>query len=147
MHNLSGSCHCGNVQIEIGLPLAPKAYNPRACDCDFCTKHGAAYVSDPNGSLVIRIKSEQFLRKYRQGSGIAECLLCSNCGVLVAISYQSDGKTFATLNAKVLDSAVGFAQDQVVSPKKLSASEKTERWKKMWFSQVSLSYNAVSISE
>ena len=45
----------------------PEAYNPRACDCDFCSKHGAAYVSDPKGALRIRLKEEGQTSRYRQG--------------------------------------------------------------------------------
>lgn len=141
MHELSGSCHCRNVQVAIELPLEPQTYNPRACDCDFCVKHGAAYVSDPNGSLLIQARDQQLLRRYRQGSGTAECLICGNCGVLVAIIYQSDGKTYGAVNAGSIDGAAAFGERKVVSPKVLSASEKTGRWEKLWFPNVTVAYN------
>lgn len=57
--------------VAIELTRAPATYNPRACDCDLCRKHGAAYVSDAQGSLVIRIKDARARGKYRQGSGKA----------------------------------------------------------------------------
>jgi len=140
MHKLNASCHCRNVQVRFELRLEPQTYNPRACDCDFCVKHGAAYVSDPHGSLFIQVKDQQLLRKYRQGSGTAEFLICGNCGVLVAITYQSDGKIFGAVNAGTVDGTASFGERKVVSPKALSAGEKTERWETLWFPSVSIAY-------
>jgi hypothetical protein len=138
MHRVSGGCHCGNILVELELARAPSAYNPRACDCDFCRKHCAAYVSDAQGSLLIRIKNERASRKYRQGSGQAEWLLCGNCGVLVAVLYRSDGRTYAGVNVKVVGVGTNFGTEVPVSPKKLSASEKAKRWQDIWFSNVSV---------
>src|SRR5690348_18095264 len=61
----------------------PGSYHPRACDCDFCRKNAAAYVSDPQGSLGIRVQDARCLGNYRQGSGVAECIFCAKCGVLI----------------------------------------------------------------
>jgi hypothetical protein len=138
MHKLNGGCHCGNILVEMELAHAPGAYSPRACDCDFCRKHGASYVSDAQGSLRIRIKDERDSGKYHQGSGLADCLLCRNCGVLVGAFYQSDGRLYAAVNVKVVADRADFAAEQPVSPKKLSDSEKVERWQHIWFSNVSV---------
>lgn len=70
MHRLSGQCHCQAIQLELQLPQPPASYQPRACDCDFCRKHAAAYVSDPDGALRIRARPGA-LGLYRQGSGKA----------------------------------------------------------------------------
>jgi hypothetical protein len=139
MHKANGGCHCGNILVEIELTRAPGTYNPRACDCDFCRKHGATYVSDPQGSLLIRIKDERESRKYRQGSGTADCLLCRNCGILIGALYRSsDGRLYAAVNAKVVDGRASFGAEQSVSPKALSASEKVQRWQNIWFHNVSV---------
>jgi hypothetical protein len=37
--------------------------------------HGASYVSDAQGSVLIGIQDERQSNKYRQGSGIADFLL------------------------------------------------------------------------
>jgi hypothetical protein len=140
MHMVSGGCHCGNILVDLELASAPSAYSPRACDCDFCRKHGAAYVSDAQGSLRIRIEDERECAKYRQGSGIADCLVCRNCGVLVGACCWSDGRLYAAVNAKVLDDRAIFAPEQRVSPKKLSESEKVARWKDIWFANVSVTH-------
>jgi hypothetical protein len=136
MHRVNGGCHCGNILLEIDFSRAPGAYNPRACDCDFCRKHGASYVSDAQGSLLVRVKDVRQSGKYRQGSGIAECLVCRNCGVLVGAFYRSDGRLFAAVNAKVVDDQVKFGAEQPVSPKNLSESAKVTRWQDIWFSNV-----------
>jgi hypothetical protein len=136
MHKLSGGCHCGNIQVELELSGTPDTFHPRACDCDFCRKHSATYVSDAQGSLVIRLKHEADSGRYHQGSGLAECLLCRNCGVLIGALYQSDTLLYATVNVKAVDAGVTFGAEQPVSPKQLSQSEKVKRWRDLWFSNV-----------
>jgi len=136
MFELKGGCHCGNVHINFQLSRHPGSYNPRACDCGFCLKHGAAYVSDPAGTLRIEARDSQKLGRYRQGSGTAECLLCTNCGVLVGVAYQENGRTLATVNYRAVEGA-RFGNEVTVSPKKLGVAEKVTRWKELWFPNVS----------
>lgn len=135
MVNLKGGCHCGNIRVEVGLSKPPETYGPRACDCDFCLKHSAAYLSDPEGRLSIHVKDGRLLSRYRQGSGQAEFLLCSNCGVLVAVSYQETGQTVAAVNSQVIEGA-RFGDKTSVSPKNLAPGDKAERWKDLWFRDV-----------
>jgi hypothetical protein len=138
MHQLKGGCHCGNILVEIELARPPSEYSPRACDCNFCRKHGASYVSDPQGSLLIRIKDRRESGRYRQGSGIADCLFCRNCGVLVGAIYPSDGRLYAAVNAKIIDVRAELGAELPVSPKKLAESAKVERWQAIWFANVSV---------
>jgi hypothetical protein len=138
MYRLGGGCHCGNIAVEVELPRAPATYHPRACDCEFCRKHGAAYVSDPQGALRILIRDQRHAGRYTQGSGMAELLLCRNCGVLAGALYAEHGRLYATVNARILDPAAGqFAAEQPVSPQTLADREKVQRWKDIWFSSVS----------
>lgn len=138
MHKVSGGCHCGNIVVHAELTRAPSAYNPRACDCDFCRKHAAAYLSDAHGSLRIQIGNEREVGMYRQGNAIAECLVCRICGVLVGVCYRAEGHLYAAVNAKAIDGGTTFGAEQPVSPKQLSENEKTARWKDIWFSNVRL---------
>ncbi|MFC5300276.1 GFA family protein [Azospira restricta] len=137
-YHLRGGCHCGALRIDIGLPRPPETYGPRACDCDFCRKHGAAYFSDPDGSLRVMVGDARFLGRYRQGSGIAECLLCTNCGVLLGVAYREDERLYAAINYRVVEGGVVFGEAQPVSPKTLTANEKVRRWKALWFADVAL---------
>lgn len=137
-YKIAGGCHCGNIHVDVKLPRTPSTYNPRACDCDFCRKHGAAYISDPQGSVRIHVKDAQQLGKYLQGSGIAECLICRNCGVLVGVIYVDDGQLYAGINSKIIDGDPSFAAEVPVSPKTLPDDKKVERWKDLWFADASI---------
>jgi len=110
-------------------------YAPRACDCDFCRKHGAAWLTDPAGSLQLQQSGGAVLH-YRQGSDQAEFLVCAHCGVLVMATYRSEGRLFAALNVRAIDGAAGFAPEQVAQPRLLSADNKPLRWQQLWFADV-----------
>lgn len=138
MHSASGGCHCGNILVNVELVNEPARYHPRACDCSFCLKHGAAYVSDPNGSLRIRIEDPNLTGRYRQGNALADMLLCTRCGVLVGAVYSSEGRTYATVNVRVLDAAGTFSSEKPVSPKQLSGDQKVSRWQELWFRNVQI---------
>lgn len=141
MHSCAGGCHCGNLAFELELPEPPRVYNPRACDCDFCRAHGAAYLSDPGGKLVIRVKDPASLGRYRQGSGTAACLFCKSCGVLIGVACEIDGELYATVNVRAVHGAE-FGPEQTVSPKTLTAEEKIRRWREAWFSGVRIETSA-----
>jgi hypothetical protein len=137
MLRVFGGCHCGNLRIEARLTGAPESYNPRECDCEFCRKHGAAYVSDPQGKLSIVVSDPAALTRYRQGNALAEMLICRQCGVLAGALFAADGQLFGAVNVQALEGAHTFGARQAVSPRKLNASEKTRRWQDIWFPNVS----------
>ena len=134
---LAGGCHCGNIAVTAGLTSAARRLQPRACDCEFCRKHGAAWVSDPHGSLGIRIADARDAGRYTQGAGIAEMLLCRRCGVLVAALWQAD-RLYGVVNARALDARDEFSAAQSVSPQQLSPEAKVSRWQSIWFADVRL---------
>jgi hypothetical protein len=122
--------------VSVELTGAPCDYAPGACDCEFCHKHGASYISDPKGAIKIEVENAERLGKYRQGNGIADCLFCTECGVLLGILYQENGHLYATANSRALISS--FGENKPISPKLLTASEKISRWQELWFSNVTL---------
>jgi hypothetical protein len=138
MHSVSGGCHCGNILLDLQLANEPGSYHPRACDCAFCRKHGAAYISDAQGSLRVRINDQRRSGTYRQGNELAEMLLCTHCGVLIGALYRTEGRIYATVNVRVIEGAESFGAEQPVSPRKLSGDAKVARWKDLWFSSVEL---------
>jgi hypothetical protein len=145
-HQMSGACHCGNFQIKIELTDAPSASVPRACDCDFCRKHGASYISDPHGTLRIDVTDERDFGIYKQGSGTANFIICRKCGVLIGATYQEEGQLFATINSKVIECESQFAIETTVSPKLLSTDQKAGRWKEKWFRDVLVRVDGGSIN-
>jgi [ribosomal protein S5]-alanine N-acetyltransferase len=138
MPELKGGCYCGNIRLTVLLSQEPSSYHPRACDCDFCRKHGAAYVSDPQGELRIQINDESQVSRFRQGSSTAEMLLCRLCGVLVGALYREADRLFGTLNAQALECRAAFAPEQSVSPRLLPADQKVLRWRDLWFQDVTV---------
>jgi len=129
-----GGCHCGRIALEMTLSKPASDYTPRACDCSFCRKHGAAWLSDAQGALRVRLRGEPVV--YRQGSAQAEFIACAHCAVLVLVRYEHDGRVHAAVNVRALDEAVSFAAEQSASPQTLASGEKRERWMQLWFTDV-----------
>jgi hypothetical protein len=129
---LEGSCHCGNLRLwfETAMPSGDTA--PRACDCSFCTAHGAAWLSDPAGELVVRVGDATALARYRQGSGSAQFLLCRECGVLVAVVFDDGGGLRGAVNLRCLQRASEFAAETTVSPQQLPPEQRRARWQALW---------------
>ncbi|SET74038.1 GFA family protein [Stigmatella erecta] len=137
MFDIQGRCHCGNIRVAIHLTRSPESYSPRACDCGFCLKHAAAYVSDPEGTVEFDVRDSLQVGRYKQGSQTAEFLFCKGCGVLVGVVYPSREGTFAAINSRIVEDA-RFGPETAVSPQKLSAGEKVKRWEEVWFSKVAM---------
>jgi hypothetical protein len=127
-----GGCHCGALRFEFSTAQALPAFVPRACDCDFCTRHRAAWVSDAAGSLRIEADGVR-LQRYRQGSGQAEFLLCAGCGVLVAVMARTgDGRLLGAANRNAFDGRDAFTDETSVSPQQLGPEAKLSRWTQLW---------------
>lgn len=136
--DIESRCYCGKITLKIKLSLPPETYSPRACDCSFCTRHGASYVSDPEGSLRIFYQTEKDLKLYRQDKSdkLAQMVMCSHCGVLMGVIYNESDKIWGAINSRATDHS--FGDMVIVSPKKLSGPEKIQRWKQVWFKDVEL---------
>lgn len=130
-----GSCHCGRLRIGFSTGRHPADFTPRACDCRFCRKHGAAYVSDTAGRLSVSAR-ENALHRYRQGSDTADFLLCGQCGVLVAVTFEHADRVYGAVNIGCLDGDSGFMAPVPASPRLLGADEKVSRWLKLWIPDV-----------
>ena len=133
-----GGCHCGQLRVVFSSALDPTSIIPRACDCSFCQKHGAAYVSDPTGQLSVIMQGADALRRYRQGSNTAEFLLCDRCGVLVAVVFEHNARIYGAVNARSLDGVTGFGAAIPASPQLLASDEKVARWSQLWVPDVGL---------
>lgn len=128
----SGGCHCGGVRWMLDTDIALVDFTPRACDCDFCTRHRAAWVSDPNGALRLRDEGGH-VRRYRQGSAQAEFLFCESCGVLVAVTCRGDdGMPRGAVNRNGFDERHLLGAEVVASPQRLSPEAKLTRWSELW---------------
>ncbi|MEX2498901.1 MAG: hypothetical protein WD397_08515 [Wenzhouxiangellaceae bacterium] len=136
MKDFLGRCHCGKIEVSFTTECNPIDIKPRVCDCTFCVKHAAAYVSDPDGRLVVKALSGGFPGRYRQGTETAEFLFCRYCGALVGVVADVDGQLVAAVNARCLDDWDSFAEGVTVSPQLLDKVEKMDRWKAVWVKDV-----------
>ena len=128
----AGGCHCGALRWTLETQQDLSGFIPRACDCDFCTRHRAAWLSDPAGTVRIESRDGALCR-YRQGSAQAEFLLCGRCGVLVAATCATpDGGWRAALNRNSADQRERCATEVVASPQQLAAEAKRARWLQLW---------------
>ncbi len=91
-HN--GACHCGRVNVSFRTDAR---ITPRACQCDFCRRHGAKTVTDTDG--FAEIVSDGPIARYHFGLMSADFLICPTCGVYVASVLEHDGIERMTLNA------------------------------------------------
>jgi hypothetical protein len=135
---LHGGCHCRQLAVEFSTTQDPAAINPRVCDCSFCHKHGASYISDPAGKLSVSGSSTGSLREEKQGTHTARFLLCNQCGVLVAVIYRYDSRIFGAVNAGCLDRDTGLGNSMPASLQQLTQEEKVSRWLKLWVPDVTL---------
>lgn len=131
-HSYAGKCQCGATSLSLELPKPIEYYQPRACDCDFCTARDIAYLSEPTARLTINSDSD--LSKYQQGSNQAEFLACAKCDSVIAASFKEGTKRIGSVNANLLCDRESLASAVTVSPKQLSADEKKLRWQELWMS-------------
>lgn len=125
-----GACQCGGVELSVRLPKLLGEYFPRACDCDFCTTRGLAYLSDPNGSAEIISKAG--LGEITQGSEQAQFLCCTSCNDVVAVAHLFSAGLKGAINASLINSDESLQSAIAASPKLLKPAEKLERWQSVW---------------
>lgn len=100
MKELEGRCRCGAIELSFATELSPADIEPRLCDCSFCVKHAAAYVSDSGGRLVVRARTDGVLGRYRRGTETAEFLVCMSCGALVGVVAEIKNRLVGAVNAR-----------------------------------------------
>jgi hypothetical protein len=135
---LQGNCHCGRIIFNFSSRISPEKFTPRACDCSFCQRHGALYISDPNGSLVLDVKEAGALGEYQFGHKLAKFLFCRHCGVFVAVLFKTQDRIFGSVNSRCIGGDIRFRDAQIISPQALGAEQKKERWGKVMIPDVQL---------
>ncbi len=103
--DISGECHCGRLKVRISLSRPAEAFELRACQCSFCSRHGARTFADPNGRAIIEAHTPDMLQRYRFGLRTADFLICTECGVYVGVLLEASGAQLVTINAAGLDIA------------------------------------------
>ena len=78
MINVSGGCHCGAVRFRATMPDPPVP--ALDCNCSVCSMTGFLHIMVPHEEFVLE-QGRDKLTSYRFGTGTAEHLFCSVCGV------------------------------------------------------------------
>ena len=105
MVEISSGCHCGPVRYAVRLPDGPVVAID--CNCSICTMTGFLHVMVPHADVEL-LTGRDTLASYRFGTGTAEHLFCSNCGVKSFYQPRSHPDCWS-LNANCFDQPVELA--------------------------------------
>lgn len=103
MMKIIGSCHCGNVRFALDWTPEPAEIPARACQCEFCVKHGGVWTSCPTGSLRIRVQEPALLSRYAFETGTADFHVCARCGAVPLVTSEIEGKLYAVVSVNAFD--------------------------------------------
>jgi hypothetical protein len=112
-HRFQGQCHCGAIRATLEATKPASELQVRACQCGFCTRHGAMTLSDPAGRATFEI-TRAGLNRYRFGTRTGTSLLCARCGMYAGVVLEDDGKVWSALNVRGL--AVPEFKDRTAEP-------------------------------
>ncbi|MEM7665725.1 MAG: GFA family protein [Pseudomonadota bacterium] len=74
---ITGGCHCGAVRFRAEADAEPKMLR---CNCSICAASGYLHLFIPHERFEL-FADDDALASYRFGSGEAEHLFCSTCGI------------------------------------------------------------------
>ena len=108
-----GACHCGAIRGTLAATKPAAELQVRACQCGFCTRHGAMTVSDPAGRATLEIERAALMR-YQFGTRSGTSLLCARCGMYAGAILEEDGYVWSILNVRGL--AIPEFKDRTAEP-------------------------------
>ena len=73
----SGGCHCGAVRFSCEAPAEIEVVE---CNCSICRMSGYRHLVVPKPRFTLLSGADE-LSSYRFGSGVAEHLFCTICGI------------------------------------------------------------------
>jgi hypothetical protein len=89
-------------------------------------------VTDPGGSVTLRLADPSKLRRYRFATRSTDFLLCGDCGVYIAAVFASAAGRFATVNVNAIQGLQQVPDAMPVSYDGESpehrASRRAQRW-------------------
>jgi hypothetical protein len=98
---LTGSCHCGAIRATLFATKPAAELEVRACQCTFCSRHGAKTTSDPNGRCRFEIDGAA-LSWYRFETRTGMTLICNRCGAYAGGMIEDGDKVWSVLNVRAL---------------------------------------------
>jgi len=100
---IEGGCHCRRVRFEAEVPEAVEVLD---CNCSICAMTGFRHLMVPHGDFRL-LSGEGVLTGYRFGTGAAEHLFCSVCGVKSFYQPRSHPGAWS-VNVNALDDLSGL---------------------------------------
>ena len=100
MTSVSGGCHCGAVRFEADVPEAVEVLD---CNCSICSMAGFRHLIVPRDDLRLLAGADR-LTSYRFGTGAANHLFCSICGIKSFYQPRSHPEAWS-VNLNALDDA------------------------------------------
>ena len=100
---IDGGCHCGAVRFRAKVPAQVELLD---CNCSICSATGFLHLIVPHGDFVLE-SGETALTSYRFGTGAANHLFCSVCGVKSFYQPRSHARCWS-INFNCLDEEHGL---------------------------------------
>jgi hypothetical protein len=128
-----GRCHCGAIGFEYSTAKPVGGWPVRACQCSFCLKHGAAYTSDPAGSVRFLHEDASAVSRYRFGQKTADFIFCGRCGGYLGAVTEEDGQPLMVINLRAFDpQPEGLPAAQPMSYEGETAGDRNTRRSARW---------------
>jgi hypothetical protein len=103
---MQGGCHCGALAFRLNWPET-ESIPARRCTCSYCTRFNGTWTSHPEASLEIFESPANPALRYRFGTGTADFLVCSRCGIPVAAVCDAGRGLQAVVNVNTLAESAG----------------------------------------
>lgn len=123
MREYAGGCHCGNIRYRLECSDPSSEWSLRVCQCAFCKKLGAAYVS--GSALEITVLYASLIDRYQFATKTAEFIRCGKCGIMPVVTDTTGAQLLGIVNVRTLDE-VDFAASQF-EPMDYDGESETER--------------------
>jgi hypothetical protein len=95
---VTGGCHCGAVRFEAETPPEVEVLE---CNCSICAATGFRHLIVPHAAFRL-LGGDDALTSYRFGTGAANHLFCSICGIKSFYQPRSHPEAWS-LNLNALD--------------------------------------------
>lgn len=95
---IAGGCHCQAVRFEAELPARVEVLD---CNCSICSATGFRHLIVPHEDFRL-LAGGEMLTSYRFGTGAADHLFCSICGIKSFYQPRSHPEAWS-VNLNALD--------------------------------------------
>ena len=103
MIRIEGGCHCRTVRFEAEVPRSVEVLD---CNCSMCSMTGFLHLIVPHERFQLLTGGDK-LHSYRFGTGAAEHLFCSVCGIKSFYQPRSHPQAWS-VNLNALDDVSGL---------------------------------------